>query len=311
MVSAAHNGEPHRICVCVCTFKRPSLLKRLITSLKCQTVNGAFTFSVLVVDNDKDRSAECTVQICAMNAGFDISYVCEPVQNIALARNRAVDNARGDFIAFIDDDEFPDSQWLLSLHSTCLRYEADGVLGPVVPHFDEKAPEWLIRGKVCERPSYATGTAVHWDYMRTGNVMMRKSLFDNPVVRFDARYGRSGGEDGDFFRRVCEAGARFVWCNEAPVYESVPPERWSASYHLKRSMRIGGLNGERAREEVPLLLRRLPKTMALVIGMSLLSPMLVLLRKHVRMRLLMKLAYEVGWTCGTAGLVFFRVRDDG
>jgi hypothetical protein len=49
-----------------------------------------------------------------------------------------VENADGDFIAFIDDDEFPVNNWLLALFDTCNQYNVDGVLGPVRRHFDEK-----------------------------------------------------------------------------------------------------------------------------------------------------------------------------
>jgi hypothetical protein len=146
--------------------------------------------------------------------------------------------------------------------------------------------------------------------MRTGNVLLRGKLFQDPTHRFNPKYGRSGGEDGDFFRRVCERGARFVWCHEAAVCETISEDRWLASYYLKRSMRIGGLNGERAVMDPLKMFKRLPKNWAWATGLLLLSPVTVFVKKHIRMRVLMKLAYETGWAFGLFGWVFFRVRED-
>ncbi len=49
----------------------------------------------------------------------------------------------------------------------------------------------------------------------------------------------NGGEDQDFFKRLIEGGARFLWCNEAPVHETVPPERCGRGYLLRRALLRG------------------------------------------------------------------------
>src|SRR6266540_2958417 len=105
------------ISVCICTFKRPELLKRLLEKLAAQRTDGLFSYSVVVVDNDRCQSAQQVVQAFRKGSDLDVHYHTEPEQNIALARNRAVENATGDFVAFIDDDEFPETDWLLTLFS--------------------------------------------------------------------------------------------------------------------------------------------------------------------------------------------------
>ena len=131
-------SETKHIGVCVCTYKRPELLRRLLTELAGQETGGLFTYSVVVVDNDRLRSAEAVVQDFAASSTLSVTYDVEPLQNICLARNRAIANAAGDFIVFIDDDEFPEKQWLLMLYQAAERDDVDGVLGPVKSHFDEK-----------------------------------------------------------------------------------------------------------------------------------------------------------------------------
>ena len=149
---------PH-ITVCICAFRRPALLKRLLEKLQEQRTNGLFSFSVVVCDNDVEQSAASVVSAARNGAAIDIIYCSESRKNIALARNKALEHARGNFIAFIDDDEFPTDDWLEKLIAACDKYRADGVLGPVRPHFDSPPPSWIIRGRFCERPEHETGRA--------------------------------------------------------------------------------------------------------------------------------------------------------
>src|SRR4051812_5167014 len=113
-----------RIAVCICTFKRLEFLRRLLRALDQQETAGRFTLTVVVADNDAAQSARGVVEEFS-NRSFKLIYCAEPRQNIALARNKALQNAEGDFIAFIDDDEFPADDWLQELLATCEKYRAD------------------------------------------------------------------------------------------------------------------------------------------------------------------------------------------
>src|SRR5436190_12853645 len=106
--SDAIPGTSKHISVCICTYKRPQLLGRLLVELACQETGGLFTYSIVVVDNDRLQSAEAVV---SGFAAVSVKYCVEPRQNIALARNRAVQDSRGDFVAFFDDDQFPTKCW--------------------------------------------------------------------------------------------------------------------------------------------------------------------------------------------------------
>mgnify|MGYP001015512139 CR=1 FL=1 len=224
----------------MCTFKRPSFLERLLDKLQDHTSGGPFTCSIVVVDNDFKRSAEKSVQAFALKSGVPLDYYIEPVRNISLARNKSVQHAAGDLIAFIDDDEFPEDSWLLNLFITLNTYNADGVLGPVKPHFENEPPPWLLNSGILERQSFSTGTVIpSVKYTRTGNVLLSKSLFEKPEDYFDPAYGRLGGGDAIFFKRMMQKQKRFVWCNEAIVYETVPLERQKRLYYIKRAITRG------------------------------------------------------------------------
>ena len=76
------------IAVCLCTHKRPDLLKKLLHELDVQDTAGLFTYSIVVVDNDRLQSAESVVADFAANSKVSVKYYVEPKQNIALARNK-------------------------------------------------------------------------------------------------------------------------------------------------------------------------------------------------------------------------------
>jgi succinoglycan biosynthesis protein ExoM len=218
------NPMPH-VTVCICTFKRPELLRRTLEGIASQQEGSAFECSIVVVDNDASKSAEQTVSTFSRSSNVSVTYVVEPEQNIALARNRALAQATGDYVAFIDDDEVPGEGWLERLLATCEKHRGAGALGPVLPYFEEQPPSWVVKGKFFDRPIHATGYVIPMGEGRTGNVLFKRGILEGIAEPFRREYG-SGGEDRDFFRRMIGAGHIFVWCNEAPVHELVPAVRW-------------------------------------------------------------------------------------
>ncbi len=229
---------PDHITVCICTFRRPGFLLRLLTELASQVSDGSFTHSAVVVDNDSAESARQVVAEFAARGTLPVEYFVEREQSIALARNLAVSKARGDFVAFIDDDEFPAADWLIKMRTACIDLQADGVLAPVVPHYDFKPPRWIVRGRFHDRPSPATGTVLPWRLTRTGNALLRRAVLDAQPQPFGSEFA-SGGEDRDFFRRMIERGFVFKWYADAPVCESVPAERCTRSFLLRRALLRG------------------------------------------------------------------------
>ncbi|TMQ31223.1 MAG: hypothetical protein E6K65_02235 [Nitrospirae bacterium] len=111
------------------------------------------------------------------------------------------------------------------------------MLGPVKRHFDEEPPKWVVKGKFYERPTYPTGFVIDWRKGRTNNVLLKKRIFAAGAQPFRPDF--LTGEDQDFFRRMIEKRHAFVWCNEAVVYEVVPPVRWKRTFMLRRAL-LGG-----------------------------------------------------------------------
>lgn len=234
-----------RISVCICTYRRNGTLEFLLRKLTSQQTGGLFDFSVVVVDNDATGTAGQTVMRVKEETRLDINYAIEPHQNIALARNRAIKNARGEYIAFIDDDEYPDAAWLAHLYSFLRSYRADGVLGPVLPCYETMPPPWVLKGRFFERPTHPNAYVLPWQNTRTGNALLRRDLFKDDSSWFDPTFG-SGGEDRDFFKRKIAEGHLFLWCNDARVFETIPPVRWERRVLFKRALLRGKMSHNRS-----------------------------------------------------------------
>jgi len=269
----------------------------LLDKLECQITNGLFNYSVVVADNDYRQSAKQVVTEFAATSSIPIIYCVETEQNIALARNKALENSKGDFIAFIDDDEIPGGDWLYNLFNTCNDYRADGVLGLVKPYFDHKPPKWVLKGKLFNRPTYDTGYKLNWPETRTGNLLFRKEILNEIKFAFRPEFG-TGSEDVDFFRRMMGRGKIFVWCNNAVVHEIITWERCKRSYLLRLALLRGG-NSLKHREVFE---RNVLKALIAVPVYGFALPILFVIGHHHFMKYLIKSFDHIGRLLSLMGL---------
>ena len=291
----------NHISVCICTFKRPALLAGLLEKLLEQKTDGLFTYSIVVADNDAGQSAKAVVTSFEHKSSIPISYHHEPEQNIALARNTALKNAHGDLAAFIDDDEFPSDDWLLTMLRALHEHNADGILGAVRPFFEGVPPEWLRNGRFWEYAVFPTGTVLKWTQGRTGNFLFRLKAVKDRNAAFDPRFG-SGAEDQDFFRRMIEKGCIFKYCGEAVVHEYVPPVRWKRTFLLRRAL----LRGKVALHHPTSKAKSIVKSLLAVPAYTALLPFLLVVRHDIFMRFLIKDFDHIGKLIAACGIDIVR-----
>lgn len=285
------------ICVCICTYKRSQLLERLLQSLREQETGGRFTYSVVIADNDSQRSAEPIASAFAATSQVPLAYCMEPQRSVSLTRNRALESAKGNYIAFIDDDEYAPPRWLLMLYEACQNDGIAGAMGPVDSYFDQEPPKWVRKGNFYQHSAYPTGTVVEWTKARTGNVLFKRSIVPAGELPFRPQF-QGGGADQDFFRRLIERGNKFVWCNEAVTYEAVPPVRWKRSFMLRRAL----LRGYAARLQPTFGGRDLLKSLIAIPAYVLAMPVALALGHHRFMMLLVKSCDHLGKVLASAGI---------
>lgn len=294
---------PH-ITVCVCTYRRADLLLRLLTELSRQETGGTFTFSAVVADNDPAQSAKATIHGFEAYSRLAVVYVAEPRRSISHARNRSLEPAQGDYVAFIDDDEYPAPGWLFAMHRACTENQVSGVFGPVRPAYDPSTPAWVKRAGFYDRPEHATGFTMDWHECRTGNVLVPRRTFAGLDPVFRSEFG-AGASDQDLFRRLIDRGHRFIWCNEAIVYEVVPPGRCKRRFLLRRALLRGGLSLQHPGER----LRSVGRSLLAVPLYALALPFLQLAGHHLFMKYCVRLCDHGGRLLSLVGIRPVKVRD--
>ncbi|OED37054.1 hypothetical protein AB833_25040 [Chromatiales bacterium (ex Bugula neritina AB1)] len=223
------------ISVCLCTYKRPALQKTLV-SLQEQNLPDHCSLEIVVVDNDIDQSGRA---ICEnfKDSKNTVRYSVNGERNLSSVRNSTLENAEGELLAFIDDDEWADPDWIKSLYLAMQRYGADAVFGRVNVLYPDTAPEWIIDGDLFRKDIQKTGALLTKG--ATSNALMKSIWVKHNGFRFDTRFGKSGGEDTDFFHRMYQQGAKLVFENQAIVSEIVESHRLNTDYLVKQNIRIG------------------------------------------------------------------------
>ncbi|MBS0419118.1 MAG: glycosyltransferase family 2 protein [Proteobacteria bacterium] len=222
-----------KLSVCIATYRRNERLAEVLEDLRRQTF---LPDQIVVVDNDAVGGARTVIE--AMRAGgapFQLDYAVQPERNIARTRNRTVELAQGEWLAFVDDDERAPADWLKRLMQAAEKYQAQGVLAPVEPRLPEEAPQWIRRGRFYDFPHQPEGAVVPLNCMRFGNLVLRGDWLRAEPGPFDERYALGTGEDGDLLVRLANKGARIVWTETAPVFEPIEPSRMSLKWLLRRA----------------------------------------------------------------------------
>lgn len=225
-----------KIDLCLCTFRRPQVTDTLRSVAQADLPRGA-SLRVIVIDNDDTPSAREVVESTAKETGLDVLYRHVPGANISIARNGGLDAATGDWIAFLDDDEIVEPDWLTALTDQAEATGADAVFGHSRAIYGPQTPDWMVEGDFHSQFAAPRGDVVETGH--TCNALLRWGDAPWRAERFEIARGRSGGEDTEFFFRLRNMGARYAIADQSIVREEVPAPRLSLSWLMRRRYRIG------------------------------------------------------------------------
>ena len=224
--------------VIVCTYNRSQSLGRILARLAEQRIEG-FEYEVIVVDNN---SRDDTRQVVTEHQpAFEgrLRYLMETRQGLSYARNAGIGQARGELVAFTDDDVEPEDTWLSKLHAAFTRFEADCVYGKVLPRWDAQPPAWLghyfqQRLAIVDRGGETRVITSAKEQFVGANFAVRLVVLEY-LGGFNITLGNrgtrlTGEEDKEFFDRLMGIGARIVYVPDAVVHHHVPLERMSQRY---------------------------------------------------------------------------------
>ncbi|GAB2185261.1 glycosyltransferase family 2 protein [Roseibium sp. LAB1] len=226
--------------VAIASIGRDSLLDTLQSLARVQ-LPAQMTLDVVIADDSKDGSA---ISLVAAHPIKNLQITCLKVAsgNISTARNALLNAAEGDWLIFVDDDEWVETDWLTKLFACQQEFEADVVIGPVHPVYPEQTPDWLKAANPLYNDWGFRGKRLYTG--RGGNTLVRMNLIRSLELRFDEAFGRTGGEDTIFFAQAAERGARIFATDDAIAREHVPADRLSVNYILSRAVRSGQSYGQ-------------------------------------------------------------------
>lgn len=233
------------ISIIVCTLNRAALLRQALASLRKLRTAGLFTYEIVVVDNgstDATRAVVEEAQAAACRTGqATIRYVLCALRGIVPARNCGLAEARGSWIAFFDDDQLAEPDWLLELYRGAREHACRVVGGTVrltmpsesTPSLDPVVRMLLGEAAYGNRPRRYGGRLTPG----CGNLMLARSVLEQVGGFRNTVGGR--GEDTELFSRIERAGIAAWYIPTAVVWHLTPPERLTEDYLLGLARRMG------------------------------------------------------------------------
>lgn len=230
------------VTVAIPTFRRPRGLRRLLDALA--QLETAASVTVVVADNDVEKHEGFDLCAALRDKGYrwPLRSVVVAQRGIAAVRNALVENALADprmqFIAMLDDDEWPAARWLAALLHEQAKTGADALQGSILFAFAERPEAWTrsFDGLAdIRQPSGPVGML-----QGAGNILVSRAALERLTAPwFDPAFALGGGEDLDFFMRLKQAGATFAWSDEAVAHSAVPETRATMGWALARAYSIG------------------------------------------------------------------------
>ncbi|MCD6734760.1 MAG: glycosyltransferase family 2 protein [Burkholderiaceae bacterium] len=209
-----------RVSVVVSTCNRAEALRMLFDALDRQTANGRIAWELVVVDNRSTDDTSRVIEDLARRARFPVKALFEPRQGKSHGLNAGIAAARGELIAFTDDDGVPAPDWLERLLAHFEAHTDAGCVGGRVELYDAADAPITIRPSR-EPCMVDASTFAAFDIPVIGcNMAIRATLLEQ-LGPYDVCIGPGGragtAEDVDMLYRLVATGHRIHYDPEIVV----------------------------------------------------------------------------------------------
>ena len=225
------------ISVVICTYNRASTLRNTLACFSKFIVPSKMPWELIVVDNCSNDTTRQVIKDFAQTVPFPVRYLFEGRQGKSWALNAGVLAAKGEIIAFTDDDVTLVTEWLKIISRTFEEFACMGVAGRIVAAWEHPEPDWFEMEEQQAIANFEWGDSFK-EIERPplgGNAAFRKVAFEKYGL-FRTDLGPSGEqrgitcEDTEFGLRLIRGGERIIYAPEAVVYHPVDPNRLNKSY---------------------------------------------------------------------------------
>ena len=245
-----------RATVVICTRNRAQVLGRALESFTQLRVPAGTRWEVLVVDNGSTDDTPASIARYGERLPLRATY--EPEPGLSHARNRAVAEARGEYLIWIDDDAVPRSEWLTEYLSAFDTYPNAAIFGgPIDVAFDGQLPAWFAEVLPRVAPLYGQRelgnepvalTATEDSLPFGGNFAtrateQRRYAYDTSLGRHPAHPHR-GSEESKVILDMLRAGSSGRWLPHARVTHRLDASRASTTFIAEHSRAYGVFRAE-------------------------------------------------------------------
>ncbi|MBQ9339781.1 MAG: glycosyltransferase family 2 protein [Paludibacteraceae bacterium] len=236
------------ISVIVCTYNRDKYIYECLSRLAAN--RSTEQWELLLIDNNSTDStaSECHrfEQDCHP---INYRYITEERQGLSYARNRGMQEAKGEWYIFLDDDAFVQPDYIQTLAeyiSSMPDMHAFG--GRIIPFYEAgSAPKWLCKWNRSWLSAIDKGDNVclfnGTEYPIGANMGFKADMAHKCGI-FNTTLGRTGknligGEEKDYFNRLKALGANIYYLPALTVEHCIPPSRTTYEYISRLGAGIG------------------------------------------------------------------------
>ncbi|MDP5337300.1 MAG: hormogonium polysaccharide biosynthesis glycosyltransferase HpsE [Nodularia sp. (in: cyanobacteria)] len=240
--------------VAIPTYNGASRLPELLERLRNQIYTENFAWEIIVVDNNSTDNTAELIKSYQENwpCSYPLKYCFEAQQGAAYARKKAVEVASGEFIGFLDDDNYPAPTWVAAAYTFGEQHPLVGAYGGQVhgdfeveppENFDQIASFLAITERGTEPHRYEPQMKI---LPPGAGLVVRKQAWEktvpqNLVLNHKGREAGLASEDLEVVLHI-QLGGWEVWYNpEMHVYHQIPAWRLQKE-HLVSIFRCVGLS---------------------------------------------------------------------
>jgi glucosyl-dolichyl phosphate glucuronosyltransferase len=247
------------ISIIVSTYNRELYVLQCLEHIARQT-ESRVNWELVIVNNNCSDNTGYLIEgfLKKYRARINVSYHIENSQGLSYARNRGIKEAKGDFLVFIDDDAFLESNYVSELLTYLKEFKNSQGLafgGKIKPYLESPLPSWMSTYLMPLMSVIDLGDKVKEfkknKYPIGANMGFSRLLIDK-VGDFNIDLGRvgkntMGGEEKDLFFRIKKEKAKIYYFPKLEVQHVVPDARLTKPFIKKLALGIG--KSERVRSQ--------------------------------------------------------------
>ncbi|NDJ16696.1 hormogonium polysaccharide biosynthesis glycosyltransferase HpsE [Myxacorys almedinensis] len=238
--------------VAIRSYNSADKLLAILEQLRLQSHVESICWEIVIVDNNStDNTAEIVKQYQSdWHQPWELRYIFEPKQGAAIARRRAIEEAKGTLIGFLDDDNIPTLTWVAAAYTFGQQHPKAGAYGSrILPQYEVEPPQNFDR-IAHYLPTMERKDSFRYDSHKRGlpvgaGLVIRRQVWLDQVSPHQIVQGPVGngfalkGEETEALSHIKLANWEIWYAPDMTIVHQIPRWRLERSYLLNFFRTIG------------------------------------------------------------------------